>query len=51
MTGIRSWIDAISPFGVVVTIEHVRSVRPVGASRHADQSPANASGEPSALVM
>jgi hypothetical protein len=42
MTGIRSWIGAVSTFGVVVMIEHVRPGSLVSRSIHDSQRPSNA---------
>ena len=54
ITGIRSWIGAIVPFADVVTTVALCSQSasgPAVLSRHADHSPATASGSPSRRWM
>lgn len=46
MTGTRSWLAAATAFGVVVRIEQVSTIFPVG-SFHLSQIPANANSAPS----
>jgi hypothetical protein len=45
MTGIRSWMAAVTAFGVVVRIERVSSIAPLG-SFHLSHIPANANNSP-----